>query len=169
MNLFRSFKLGYIHSPDNVSFLICIKEREFFQKTNKIDETKTCFPNNGWMKEKTKTKELLPNDAFFSILRKSKPLDELTYNFWNLVRSDLSTEQVVARSIIYIVPSTVVESYVFLQTICECYFFQIFSNSMTTKILLVAALEALQKFTTTRGLTSWSLDARYQNCQFLFR
>ena len=81
-----------------MNFLGGATSLDSFLKAYKTKETKGFFPYERFdCPEKIKNKELPPNDSFFSILRKSNPLEKDYNDFQNLVNSGLTTEQAVIK------------------------------------------------------------------------
>ena len=93
-NQFVSFKFGDIQLLDYMNFLGGATSLDSFLKAYKTKETKGFFPDE-WFDcpEKMNNKELPPFDSFFSILRKSSPLEKDYNDFQKLVNSGLSTDE----------------------------------------------------------------------------
>ena len=64
-------------------------------------------------------KEFPPYDSFFSILRKSNPLEKDYNDFQNFVNSGLTTEQTVAKLRMDRIPRTAAENHSYLQNVWE--------------------------------------------------
>ena len=87
-NQFVSFKFGDIQLLDIMNFLGGATSLDSFLKAYKTKETEGFFPYE-WFDcpKKMNNKELPPYDSFFSILRKSNPLEKDYNYFQNLVNS----------------------------------------------------------------------------------
>ena len=103
-----------------MNFLGCATSLESFLKAYKTKETKGFFPYE-WFDcpEKMNNKELPPYDSFFSILRKSNPLEKDYNDFQNLVNSGLTTEQALTKLRMDRIPPTGAENYSYLQSVWE--------------------------------------------------
>ena len=92
-------------------------------------------------------KELPPYDSFFSILRKSNPLEKDYNDFHNLVNSGLTTEQAVIKLRMDRIPPTCPENYSHLQGVWESNNMQYFLGFLKwyNNKDVVPTLEAMQK------------------------
>ena len=119
-----------------------------FLKDYRTKETKGFFPY-GWFDftEKMNNKELPPYDFFFSILRKSNPLEKDNNDFQNLVNSGLTTEQAVVKLRMDRIPPTGAENSSYLQSVWENNNMQLFSDFLNwyNNKNVVPTLEAMQK------------------------
>ena len=147
-NQFVSFKFGDIQLLDIMNFLGGATSLDFFLKAYKTKETKGFFPYERFdCPEKMNNKKLPPYDSFFSILRKSNPLERDYNDFQNLVDSDLTTEQAVAKLRIDRRPPTGAENYSYSQNVWEnnnMHYFSDFLKWYNNKDV-VSTLEAMQK------------------------
>ena len=136
---FVSIKFGEIQLLDIMNFLGGATSLDSFLKAYKTKETKGFFPYE-WFDcpEKMNTKEFLPYDSFFSILRNSNPLEKDYNDFQNPVNSGSTTEQAVAKSRMDRIPPTGTENYSYLKAsgrIITCRNSQISSSGITIKML----------------------------------
>ena len=91
--------------------------------------------------------ELPPYDSFFSVLRKSNPLEKDYNDSQNLVNSGLTTEQAVVNLRMDRIPQTGAENYSYLQSVWENNNMQNFSDFLKwyNNKDVVPTLEAMQK------------------------
>ena len=94
-------------------------------------------------------KELPPSDSFFSIQRKSNPLEKDYNDFENFVNSGLTTEQAVAKLRMDRILPTGAENYSYLQSVWESNNMQNFSDFLKwyNNKDVVPTPEAMQKMT----------------------
>ena len=113
-------------------------------------------------------KELPPYDSFFSILRKSNPLEKDYNNFQNLVNSGLTTQRTVAKLRMDRILPTGAEIYSFFQSVWENNNMQFFSNFLKwyNKKDVLPTLEAKQKmieFYDNKGINMLKLGCTLRN------
>ena len=91
-----------------------------FLKAYKTNETESFFLYE-WFDctENLSNKELPPYDPYFKNLHNSNPLEKNYNDFENLVQSDLSREQAMAKLKMNNVPPTWAENHAFLQIIWD--------------------------------------------------
>ena len=128
-NQFVSFKFGDIQLFDIMNFLGGATSLDSFLKAYKTKETNGFFPYE-WFDcpEKMNNKELPHYHSFFSIQRKSNPLEKDYTDFQNQVKSGLTTEQAVAKLRLDGKPPTSAENYSYLQSVWENNTMQCFSD-----------------------------------------
>ena len=97
-NQFISFKFGDFQLLDFMNFLGGVTRLDSFLKAYKTSETKGFFPYE-WFDhpDKTKNPELLPYDAFYSKLRSCNRLEIEYTEYFNILKSGLTTEQTVIK------------------------------------------------------------------------
>ena len=97
--------------------------------------------------EKMNNKELPPYDSFFSILRNSNPLENITTTLKTPVYSGLTPQQAVAKLRMDRIPPTGAENYWYLQSVWESNNMQNFSDfhKWYNNKDVVPTLEAMQK------------------------
>ena len=161
---FVSFDFGDIQLLDIMNFLGGATSFDSFLKAYKTKETKGFFPYE-WFDcpEKMNNKELPPYDSFFSILRKSNPLEKDYNDFHNLVNSGLTTEQAVAELRMDRIPPTGAENCSYLQSVWKNNNMQYFSDFLKwyNNKNVVPTLEAIQKlieFYHDKGFDMINLD-----------
>ena len=117
-NQIISFKFGDIQLLDIMNFLGGAKSLEFFLKAYKTSERKGFFPYE-WFDhaDKTQNTELSPYDAFYSKLRNCNPLEAEYTDYVNLLKSGLTTEQVVVKLKLSKPTPTGIENYQYLPQI----------------------------------------------------
>ena len=169
VNQFVAFKFGDIQLLDIMNFLGGSTSLESFLKAYKTKETKGFFPYE-WFDcpEKLNNKELPPYDSFFSILRKSNPLEKDYNDFENLVNSGLPTEQAVANLPMDKIPPTGAENYSYLQIVREDNNMQYFSDFLKwyNNKDVVPTLETMQKmieFYHNKGIDMLKLGCTLHN------
>ena len=147
-NQFVSFKFGDNQLLEIMNFVGGATSLDSFLKDYKTKETKGFCPHE-WFDcpEKMNNKELPPYDSFFSILHNNNPLQKDYKDFQNLVNSDSTTEQSVAKLRRNRIPSTGAENYSYLQSVWENNNMQNFSDFLKwyNKKDVVPTLEAMQK------------------------
>ena len=147
-NQFVSFKFGDIQLIDIMNFFGGATSLDSFLKAYKTKETKGFFSYE-WLHcpKKMNNKELPLYDSFFSILRKSKPLEKDYTDFQNLVNSGFTTEQAVVKLRLDRIAPTGAENYSYLQSVWENNNMQYFSDFLKwyNKKDVVPTLEAMQK------------------------
>ena len=147
-NQFVSYKFGDIQLLDIMNLLGGATSFDSFLKAYKTKETKGFFPYE-WFDcpEKMNNKELPPYESFFSILRKSNPLEKDYNDFQNLVNSGLTTEQAVSKLRMDRKPPTGAENYSYLQSIWVSERTKSFKHFLKwyNNIEVVSTLEAMQK------------------------
>ena len=118
VNQFISFKFGDIQLLDIMNLLGGAISLDSFLKTYKTSETKGFFPYE-WFDhpDKMQNPELPPYDAFYSKLRSCNPLETEYTDYVNLLKSGLTTEQVVVKLKLSKPPPTGNEIYLYLQQI----------------------------------------------------
>ena len=147
-NQFVSFKFGDIQLLDTMNFLAGATSLDSFLKAYKTKETKGFFPYE-WFDcpKKMNNKELPSYDSFFSILRNSNPLEKDYNDFQNLVNSDSTTEQAVAKVRMDRMHAFGAEIFSFLRSVLENNNMQCFSDFLEwyNNKDVVPTLEAMQK------------------------
>ena len=131
-----------------MNFLGGATSLDSFLKAYKTKETKGFFPYESFdCPEKVNNKELPPYDSFFSILRKSNPLEKHYNDFQNFVNSGLSTEQAVTKLRMDRIPPNGAEICLFLRSVWENNNMQNFSDFFKWYTIkgVVPTLEAMQR------------------------
>ena len=168
-NQYVSSKFGDIQLLDIMNFLGGATSLDSFLKAYKTKKTKGFFPYE-WFDcpEKMNNKELPPYDSFFSILRKSNPLERDYNDFQNLVNSGLTTEQAVVKLRMDRIPPTGAENYSYLQSVWGNNDMQYFSDflKLYNNKDVVPILEAMQKmieFYHNKGIDMLNLGCTLPN------
>ena len=147
-NQFISFKFGDIQLLDIMNFLGGATSLDSFLKAYKTSETKGFFPYE-WFDhaDKMQNTELPSYDAFYSKLRNCNPLEAEYTDYVNLLKSGLTTEQVVVKLKLSKPPPTGIENYQYLLQIWkqeQMSSFRDFLRCYNNKDV-VPTLEAMQK------------------------
>ena len=117
-NQFISFKFGDIELLDIMSFLGGATSLDSFLKAYKTSETKRFFPYECFdHPDKMQNPELPPYGAFYSKLCSCNPLEAEYTDYFNLLKSGLTTEQAVIKTKLSKTPPTGIEIYHYLQQI----------------------------------------------------
>ena len=150
VNQFVPFEFGDIQLMDIMNFLGGATSLESFLKAYKTKETKGFFPYEWFVcPEKTNNKELAPYDSFFSILRRSNPLQKDYNDFQNLLNSGLTTEQALAKFRMDRIPPIGAENDSYLQRVWKNENMQYFSDFLKwyNNESVAPILEAMRKMT----------------------
>ena len=147
-NQFISFKFGDIQLLDIMNIVGGATTLDSFLKAYRTSETKGSFPYE-WFDhpDKMQNTELPPFDAFYSKLHSCNLLEAEYTDYVNLLKSGLSTEQVVVKLKLWKTPPTGIENYQYLQQIWkqeQMSSFRDFLRWYYTKDV-VPTLEAMQK------------------------
>ena len=168
-NQFVSFKFGDIQLLDIMNFLGGATSLDFLLKAYKTKETMGFFPYE-WLNcpEKMNNKELPAYDSFFSLLRKSNPLEKDYTDFQNLINSGFTTEQAVVKLRLDRIPPTGAENYSYLESVWENNNMQYFSDFLKRYNIkdVVPTLEAMQKmieFYHNKGIDMLKLGCKLPN------
>ena len=117
-NQFISFKIGDFELLDIMSFLGGATSLDSFLKAYKTSETKGFFPYECFdHPDKMQNPELPPYEVFYSKLCSCNPLDAEYTDYFNLLKSGLTTEQAVIKTKLSKTPPTGIEIYHYLQQI----------------------------------------------------
>ena len=101
-----------------MNFLGGATSLDSFLKAYKTSETKGFFPYEGFdHTDKIQNPELHPYDAFYSKLRSCNPHETEYTDYVNLLKSGLTTSQVVIKMKLSKPPPTGIENYQYLQQI----------------------------------------------------
>ena len=147
-NQFVSFKFGDIQLGDIMNFHGVAKSLVSFLKAYKTSETKRFFPYEKFdHPDKMENTELPPNDAFYSKLRRYKPLEAEYTEYVNLLKRGSTTEQAVVKLKLSKPPPTGIENYQYLQQIWKPEQMSSFTDFLCwyNNKDVVPTLEAMQK------------------------
>ena len=117
-NQFFSFKFGDIQLSDILNFLDGSTSFDPFLKAYKTSDTKRFFPYEWFhFPDKMQNIELPPYDTFYSKLRSCNPLEAEYMEYVDLLKSGLTTEQVVVKLTLSKPPPTGIDNYQYLPQI----------------------------------------------------
>ena len=151
-NQFKSFEFVVIQLMDIMNFHGGATSLDSFSKEYKTSETKRFLPYGcGWFDhpDKQQNRELPPCDASYSKLRSCNLLDVEYTDYFNLLRSGLTTEQASVKLKLSKPPPNGIEKYQYLQQIWKQEQMSSFKQFLRWYIKKVAVptLEAMHKMT----------------------